>query len=126
MAKRHALGIDFGGTKLLAAEVRFLAVETTSPLSRSTTAASIFVPPKSIPSACRFAISAPFLAWARSSLSRVHAGFRPPSRNPRLRIGATERKHLFSRERSPPVQLLEQWGKLFDGLNRDGIEHELY
>ena len=31
------------------AEVRFLAVATTSPLSRSTTAASSFVPPKSIP-----------------------------------------------------------------------------
>ena len=55
---------------LSAAEVRFLAVETTSPLSRSTTAASSFVPPKSMPSACRFAISAPFLAWP-DPLSRV-------------------------------------------------------
>ena len=61
-----AIGVSAGildkPGRLSAAEVRFLAVETTSPLSRSTTAASSFVPPKSIPNACRFAISAPFLA----------------------------------------------------------------
>src|SRR5829696_216638 len=106
---------------LSAAEVRFLAVETTSPLSRSTTAASSFVPPKSIPSACRFAISAPFLAEPRSSLARIHAGIRPPSRGPAYKSRhqpMSDEQDQSCRQQSPTVQFFEHWCKLLDGFNR--------